>query len=283
MSLHPTEMPLGKPGGPATGNPDHAPASTTDTERVGDLALMRNLFARLEALEKENEELKSLLGLEQKPVNQPNVSQPTSPETSGASTPGPAAKTRRATPLEAPRTRDQILETRARHRQEARNRLKSVARAPENQAAASQLNALKQMLQHEDPDHVLPAEETENVNYSKKTGKVRSKMRLRFRFFSMSRVHALIAGLCIAAGSISGAFGQVLNFPPLHYAGLAFAGIGITYMIVVGIVALTFHLSNRDDEDVIVVQKNLHNRPSRSIFSTIIYLVGRLFHFASRP
>ncbi len=125
--------------------------------------------------------------------------------------------------------------------------------------------------------------DSEETQTRKRSGRVRSKFRRQFRYFSMARLHAILAGLCMTVGAISAAVADMLVIPILKTAGIAFACLGLIYMLGVGVAWIFMRITFAEPgEKHVELPSQKRQRPGHSLISNIIYAISKLLHIATR-
>ena len=239
--------------------------SDAPTDPAGVSMLIRDLVNRVEQLESEKAALQEILGMRVTP---------------------PEAATKRSTPrrsalvpvLDPP-------EPVSRHRSSLRRPLAPVSAelltapqsAPPTDAQpdpSGQAQDLRELL-NTSTGATAPQP-------SKKSGRIRSRFRRQCRYYSMVRLHAILAGFCLAMGSIVGALAFALEFSLVYDAGLVIAALGLIYMLIVGCFWIGTRFAVTDDKNVVAIDSALRLRPAQSLLSNVFYWISRIFRAFAR-
>lgn len=226
--------------------------------------LIRDLLNRIEQLEEQNLSLRKELDLVIRGA-----------ATTGMTPPAPRQPPERPQKKPAPGSRRSILGTTAAPGVAASRARQLEQPLPKPEPVCPQASKLHQLFDSEG--------HSDEIQTSKRSGRVRSKFRRQFRYFSMARLHAILAGLCMTVGAIAASVAGALAIPILRTAGIAFACIGIIYMLGVGLVAIALRLSfGKPGHEIVELPPSMRRRPGQSMISSIIYAFSKLLHIVTR-
>ncbi|MDE0838539.1 MAG: hypothetical protein OSB41_05735 [Kiritimatiellae bacterium] len=242
-----------------------------DTDPRQTSGLIRDLVNRIEQLEEQNAALrKALEAINAVPSLVPHAQAP-------RHAPPPAADAHRRSPLEPPRTKQAPRPSRRARHQNSPTPQKSPQKSPQQQSPQPIANDGTE--QADDLRRRFAADkDAGDLKVMKRSGPVRSRFRRQFRYFTMTRLHAILAGLCLSTGAIASAVGNMLDIWILCTGGIIIAAIGAIYMIVVGFFWVFGKLAMAEEEtDVVLIENAIPQRHTQSILSHGIYWLSRLF------
>ena len=239
-----------------------------DTDPRQTSGLIRDLVNRIEQLEEQNAALrKALEVINAVPSLVPQAEAP-------RQTPPPATEyAHRRSPLEPLRTKQP-------HRPPRRARHQNSPTPQESPRQQSPQPAADAGTQQADDvrRRFAAGKDAGDLKVMKKSGPIRSRFRRQFRYFTMTRLHAILAGLCLSIGAIASAVGNMLDIWILCTAGIIIAAIGAIYMIVVGFFWVFGKLAMAEEEtEVVEIENAIPQRHTQSILSHGIYWLSRLF------
>ncbi|MFT5241094.1 MAG: hypothetical protein ACI9OU_001807 [Candidatus Promineifilaceae bacterium] len=236
-----------------------APEDTDPRQTSG---LIRDLVNRIEQLEEQNAALrKALEAINDVPSLVPQAAAP-------RQTPAPTEYAHRRSPLEPLRTKQVPRPIRSKLHQNPPTPQESSQ--PTANDGSQQADALRRRF--------AAGKNAGDLKVMKKSGPVRSRFRRKFRYFTMTRLHAILAGFCMSIGAIASAIANMLDIWILATAGIIVASIGAIYMIVVGIFWVFGKLAMAEVEpEVEHIETTIPQRHTQSILSHGIYWLSRFF------